>query len=115
MKTPDAERKRAQRKRDRERGLTELRIKLEPEELAMLNATATGRRLFRTPYDLNEYIALLIREDNARYQRQLEKLQAQTCKKCGDVAPGNPSGCVCMGDTACWQTKGRNKLLLKIK
>lgn len=115
MRTPDAERKRSQRQRDKERGLTELRIKLEPEELAMLNASATGRRLFRSPYDLNEYIALLIRADHARYQRQLEALKKQSCNKCGETAPGEASGCVCAGDSECWQTKGRNKLALKIR
>lgn len=115
MKTSDAERKRAQRLRDKERGLTELRVKLEPEELGMLNDSAAGRRLFRSPYDLNEYIALLIREDHARLKRQLAQLQTQHCKKCGAMAPGNLSGCVCAGDSQCWQTRGRNKLLIKIK
>lgn len=77
MRTPDAERKRAQRERDKERGLTELRIKLEPEELAMLQDSAAGRRLFRSPYDLSEYISLLIREDNARLKRQLARIKTQ--------------------------------------
>lgn len=115
MKTPDVERKRAQRQRDKERGLTELRIKLEPEELAMLQGSAAGRRLFRSPYDLSEYIALLIREDHARLKRQLARLQTQHCQKCGDAAPGDPAGCICAGDSQCWQTAGRNKLLLKTK
>lgn len=115
MKTPDAERKRAQRERDKERGLTELRVKLEPEELAMLQDSAAGRRLFRSPYDLNEYISLLIREDHSRLKRQLARIQTQHCQKCGATAPGDLSGCICAGDFQCWQTTGRNKLLLKIK
>lgn len=115
MRTPDAQRKRAQRERDKERGLTELRIKLEPEELAMLQDSAAGRRLFRSPYDLSEYISLLIREDNARLKRQLSRIQTQHCQKCGATAPGDLSGCICAGDSQCWQTTGRNKLLLKTK
>lgn len=115
MRTPDAERKRAQRERDKERGLTELRIKLEPEELAMLQDSAAGRRLFRQPYDLSEYISLLIREDHARLKRQLVRIQTQHCQKCGANAPGDLSGCICTGDSQCWQTTGRNKLLLKTK
>lgn len=115
MKTSDAERKRAQRLRDKERGLTELRVKLEPEELAMLQNSAAGRRLFRSPYDLSEYISLLIREDQARLKRQLARIQTQHCKKCGASGPGDLSGCLFSGDSQCWQTSGRNKLLIKIK
>lgn len=115
MRKSDAERKRAQRERDRERGLTELRIKLEPEELAMLQDSAAGRRLFRSPYDLSEYLSLLIRDDHARFKRQLTNLKTQRCKKCGTTAPGDLSGCICAGDSQCWQTNGRNKLLIKIK
>lgn len=115
MKTPDAERKRAQRQRDKKRGLTELRVKLEPQELAMLQDSAAGRRLFRSPYDFNEYIALLIREDHARLKRQMAKIQIQHCERCGDRAPGDPSGCMCAGDSQCWQTTGRNQLLLNGK
>lgn len=112
MKTPDALRKRAQRQRDAENGITELRVRLEPDEAAMLSANAAGRRLLRTPYAHAEYIALLIREDHYRLNKQLALIQKQTCKKCGDTAPGEPSGCVCIGDSDCWQTHGWRKLLL---
>ncbi|EPE4163461.1 hypothetical protein ACSILI_001640 [Yersinia enterocolitica] len=111
-KTAATTRKQAQRQRDKSAGINEIRARLEPEEFAMLIEGMTARRLFRPTYDLPEYIALLIRQDNQRLKEQQAELGKQRCGKCGDTLPGDPSGCYLRGEAACWQTKGINSLLI---
>ncbi len=111
-KTAATTRKQAQRQRDKSAGINEIRARLEPEEFAMLTEGMTARRLFRPAYDLPEYIALLIRQDNQRLKEQLAELGKQRCGKCGDTLPGDPNGCCLRGEAACWQTKGINSLLI---
>ncbi|CNH43080.1 putative GP46 protein [Yersinia thracica] len=73
-KTDATTRKQAQRQRDKSVGINEIRARLEPEEYAMLTEGMAARRLFRPAYDLPEYIALLIRQDNQRLKEQLAEL-----------------------------------------
>jgi hypothetical protein len=94
-------------------GINEVRARLEPEEFAMLNEGMVARRLFRPAYDLPEYIALLIRQDNLRLKEQLAEMGKQRCGKCGDTLPGDPNGCCLRGETVCWQTKLRPETSLK--
>lgn len=105
-KTAATTRKQAQRQRDKSAGINEVRARLEPEEFTMLNEGMVARRLFRPAYDLPEYIALLIRQDNLRLKEQLAEMGKQRCGKCGDTLPGDPNGCCLRGEAACWQTKG---------
>ncbi|HFI1931283.1 TPA: hypothetical protein ACGPMY_001653 [Yersinia enterocolitica] len=112
-KTAATTRKQAQRQRDKSAGINEIRARLEPEEFAMLTEGMTARRLFRPAYDLPEYIALLIRQDNQRLKEQLAELGKQRCGKCGDTLPGDPNGCCLRGEAACWKTKLRPETPLK--
>ncbi|MCW6548617.1 hypothetical protein [Yersinia ruckeri] len=113
-KTPATARKQAQRQRDKAAGINEIRVRLEQEEFAMLTEGMAARRLFRPAYDLPEYIALLIRQDNQRLEQQFAELSQESCERCGDKAPGDPTGCCLRGEAACWQTKGINRLLINV-
>ncbi len=61
-----AERKAAQRARQAEAGERKLELVLDEQEMEMLTRNCAERRPGRDPYELSEYIALLIRQDDAR-------------------------------------------------
>lgn len=105
-----AERKAAQRARQSATGTRKLELQLDQQELAMLEQNCSARRPGREPYDLNEYVTMLIRRDNAELQHLLKIVGA--CKKCGDKAP--VTSCPCVGDSACWVTNGWQKLKLTV-
>lgn len=108
-KTP-AERKAAQRARQAAAGITKLELKLDVQEVEMLAQNCAARRPGRQPYEMSEYISLLIRKDNAELQEQLKS--AGCCGKCGDAAP--VESCPCAGDSACWVTSGHRALLISV-
>lgn len=51
-----------------------------------------------------EYIALLIRQDDARVRGRIKSISRKRCGKCGEKVPVN--SCPCNGDSQCWVTKG---------
>ena len=53
---------------------------------------------------LGEYIALLIRQDDARVHGRIKSISRTRCGKCGERVPVN--SCPCNGDSQCWVTKG---------
>ncbi|HHQ6590226.1 TPA: hypothetical protein ACSTLU_001773 [Serratia fonticola] len=110
--TTATERKRAQRKRDKDAGITTITLRLDSQEMAMLLEGCTERRIARQPYDVTEYLIGLIRQDNKLLHKQMAGLKKSSCGKCGDTLPGNPAGCCMQGDSACWQTSGYKKLML---
>lgn len=57
-----AERKAAQRARQAESGVRKLEIVLDAQEIEMLERNCAARRPGRDPYEMAEYIALLIRQ-----------------------------------------------------
>ena len=59
-----AERKADQRKRQKESGLVKVELLLEQQELEMLQRNCVLRRPGREPYDVNEYLSMLIRIDD---------------------------------------------------
>ncbi len=65
MAKTNAERKAAQRERQRLAGIVPVEIKLDQQEAEMLRENCVARRPQREPYDLDEYITMLIRKDNA--------------------------------------------------
>ena len=65
MPKSPAERKAAQRARQAAAGGKKLELALDSQELEMLAHNCAARRPGREPYELNEYIALLIRKDAA--------------------------------------------------
>ncbi|AJJ01834.1 putative bacteriophage protein gp46 [Yersinia pseudotuberculosis IP 32953] len=110
--TTASERKRAQRLRDKKLGITELTLRIDTAEMAMLLDGCEQRRIARGPYERAEYLIGLLRQDNKLLHKQLAELKKDSCKRCGDTLPGDRDGCCFQGDTACWQTLGYKKLML---
>ncbi|WP_312141366.1 hypothetical protein [Pantoea septica] len=104
MPKSPAERKAAQRARQAAAGEQKLELVLDSQELEMLAHNCAARRPGREPYELNEYITMLIRKDAAELAQQLEALAKRQCEKCGDRLP--VSACPCQGDSQCWATSG---------
>ncbi|WAT01026.1 hypothetical protein [Rouxiella chamberiensis] len=109
-----AERKAAQRLRQAEKGCRKLDLILDEQELIMLAQNCAARRPQREPYELNEYITMLIRKDNAELWAQLAKQKERACGRCGDSLPGSPEGCPLIGEGACWQTFGWKETKLSV-
>lgn len=107
-----AERKAAQRARQAEAGERKLELQLDEQELAMLEQNCAARRPGRDPYELSEYIALLIRQDNARLCGRIKSISTRSCGKCGDSLP--VKSCPCSGDSACWVTQGWHEIKLPL-
>lgn len=81
-------------------------------ELAKLEQNCAARRPGRDPYEMNEYIALLIRQDNARLSGRIKAISTRQCGKCGDSLP--VKSCPCAGDSACWVTQGWHETKLAV-
>ncbi|WP_317467120.1 hypothetical protein [Cronobacter sakazakii] len=107
-----AERKAAQRARQAAAGGRKLELVLDQQELDMVARNCAARRPGKEPYDLNEYITLLIRQDDARLKEQVAALGARQCGKCGDKLPVD--SCPCQGDSQCWTTAGWHELKLTL-
>ena len=105
-----AERKAAQRKRQKETGETKFELIVDSQELEMLKNNCANRRPGREPYEMNEYIQLLIRQDTVRLSDKIHELSKSTCKKCSDQLP--VSECCLSGDSECWVTNGWHDLKL---
>ncbi|HEC0300772.1 hypothetical protein PX092_00995 [Citrobacter freundii] len=107
-----AERKAAQRARQAEAGNRKLELQLDDQELEMLSRNCAARRPGRAPYEMAEYIALLIRQDDARVRGRIKSISANRCGKCGDALP--VESCPCAGDSACWVTHGWHETKLSV-
>ncbi|EAR2255229.1 hypothetical protein ACEPFB_003612 [Salmonella enterica] len=107
-----AERKAAQRARQAEAGSRKLELVLDEQELEMLARNCAARRHGRAPYDMSEYIALLIRQDDARVRGRIKSISANRCGKCGDALP--IESCPCDGDSQCWVTRGWHETKLAV-
>ncbi|MEY0514431.1 hypothetical protein AB7315_13635 [Providencia manganoxydans] len=107
-----AERKAAQRKRQKESGETKLELLVDAQELEMVNKNRVLRRPGKEPYEQSEYIQLLIRHDNERLEKQMQELEKNTCTKCGDKLP--VTECCLSGDSKCWLTNGHNEFSLSM-
>lgn len=107
-----AERKAAQRARQAEAGNRKMELQLDEQEMEMLARNCAARRPGRAPYDMNEYIALLIRQDDARVRGRIKSISANSCGKCGDALP--VESCPCDGDSACWVTRGWHDTKLSV-
>ncbi|MDC9754557.1 hypothetical protein [Proteus mirabilis] len=107
-----AERKAEQRKRQKELGVTKIELLVDNQELEMLKRNCVLRMPGREPYDVVEYLQMLIRKDDTEYKRQVEKLSKQKCKRCGEQLPVQQ--CCLSGDSQCWVTKGYHEIKLSI-
>ncbi|MEQ9887626.1 hypothetical protein ABRP55_13855 [Pectobacterium zantedeschiae] len=110
MPKSPAERKAAQRKRQQEQGVFKMEFSLDTQEVEMLDRNRQARRPGKDAYDRDEYIQMLIRQDDARVKLRIKAINKQQCGKCGDVMP--VSNCCMQGDSACWVTNGWKSLAL---
>ena len=109
-----AARKRLQRQKERENGSYKLIATIDQQEKEMLQQNCALRRPQREPYDMDEYITMLIRKDNAELHAQLKEQAGRKCGKCGDALPGDSQGCAFIGENECWQTLGWHETKLTI-
>lgn len=112
MAQSPAERKAAQRARQSKLGERKLELVLDSQELDMLARNCAARRPGRDPYDMAEYVALLIRQDDARLKARIKSISKKSCGKCGDRVP--VSSCPCAGDSQCWVTLGWHDTKLSV-
>ncbi len=99
-----AERKAAQRARQAQSGEHKVELVLDAQELAMLERNRVARRPGRDPYELAEYVALLIRQDDARVRARFKSLSKKRCGRCGDQLP--VQSCPLQKEVACWAHNG---------
>lgn len=97
--------KRQQRRRERlkDQDIKEVTAKLGPAERAMLDESRTIRGGIEGPYDVEEYIAALVREDAARLKGQIADAQRYPCNQCGKTLPAGCGGAF-KGELACLHT-----------
>ncbi|APY53891.1 hypothetical protein LFZ8_03125 [Salmonella enterica subsp. enterica serovar Djakarta str. S-1087] len=107
-----AERKAAQRARQSASGERKIELVLDEQELEMLARNCAARRPGRAPYEMGEYIAMLIRQDDVRVHGRIKSISKRRCGKCGDVLP--VESCPCDGDSACWVTRGWHETKLSV-
>ncbi|MCX3488832.1 hypothetical protein J5I55_01880 [Escherichia coli] len=81
MAKSPAERKAAQRARQSASGERKLELVLDTQELDMLERNCAARRPGRDPYELSEYIALLIRQDDARARGRIKSISANVLSR----------------------------------
>jgi hypothetical protein len=112
MPKSPAERKAAQRARQAAAGGKKLELALDSQELEMLAQNCAARRPGREPYELNEYIALLIRQDNARLRSRFRAMSKRKCGKCGDNLP--VQDCPLKEESACWVRLGWHETKLNV-
>lgn len=112
MAKSPAERKKAQRARQSAAGERKVEVVLDAQELEMIGRNCAARRPGRDPYEMSEYIALLIRQDDARVRGRIKSISKRRCGKCGDALP--VESCPCTGDSQCWNTLGWHYLKLVV-
>jgi len=103
-----AERKAAQRARQAQSGEHKVERVFAAQELAMLERNRVARRPGRDPYELTEYVALLIRQDDARAKARFKSLSKKRCGRCGDQLP--VQSCPLQKEVACWVRFGWNEV-----
>lgn len=116
-KSPEAQRKEAERLRDLEMGIERKELKLSATERALLDEA----RALRGGYSVTEYLATLVRKDHALVVAELDKIKAERCERCGVELPG---GCLSgsdreskglgqlQGEAGCWRTYNALRLHL---
>lgn len=112
MAKTSAERKAAQRARQSAAGNRKIELVLDAQERDMLARNCSARRPGREPYGAAEYIALLIRQDDARVRSRIKSISKRLCRKCGDAVP--ITSCPCVGDSQCWVTYGWHETKLTV-
>ncbi|HHT0404601.1 TPA: hypothetical protein ACTW6H_002792 [Raoultella ornithinolytica] len=112
MPKSPAERKAAQRARQSAAGERKIELVLDEQEQEMLARNCAARSPGSDPYEMAEYIALLIRQDDARVRGRIRSISKRSCSKCGDRLP--VEACTCAGDSQCWATMGWHETKLTV-
>ncbi|MBL1381495.1 hypothetical protein [Proteus mirabilis] len=113
MAKSPSERKALQRRRQKELGVTKIELLVDNQELEMLQRNCVLRMPGREPYDVVEYLQMLIRKDDVEYKRQAEVLSKCKCERCGEQLPVQQ--CCLSGDAKCWVTKGWREMMLRVE
>lgn len=109
MALSDAQKKAAQRQREKDLGVVTLGVKLSATENEQIETACKIRGGVRGPYDKDEYIATLIRRDLSMLESQL--LQIGECKGCKIDLPDGCGG-VCKGQSDCFHHLEYRDLML---
>jgi len=112
MAKSPTERKAEQRKRQKESGVTKIELFLDEQELEMLQRNCALRRPGREPYDVAEYLSMLIRIDDRSVISLITELNKRCCKKCNEQLP--VAECCLSGGSECWNTLGWHEFKLEI-
>lgn len=107
-----AERKAEQCKRQNEFGVTKIELFLDEQEIEMLQRNCALRRPGREPYDIAEYLSMLVRIDDRSVMSLVSELNEGRCKKCNEQLP--VAECCLNGNSECWVTHGLHELKLVI-
>lgn len=108
-KTAATKRQQKRRAKLKEQGVKELSPKFCPTVLAMLDNSRTVRGGTDGPYSVEEYLAALVREDDARLKGQIADAQRYPCNQCGKTLPTGCGGAF-KGELACLHTPAAWKL-----
>jgi len=109
MALSDAEKKAAQRQRERDLGVVTLGVKLSAKENEQIETACKIRGGVRGPYDKDEYIATLIRRDVSMLEKQLAMIGE--CKGCKIDLPEGCDG-ICKGQSDCFHHLEYRDLML---
>lgn len=110
MAKSPAERKADQRARQsKATGLHRIEIQLSEREYQMALQGCSRRNPGRNPYNIKEYLELLLFCDSQRLDRQESNLGK--CKQCGEQLPKG-CGTAFIGESSCWFTRDAKALNL---
>ncbi|WP_122423299.1 hypothetical protein [Pseudomonas viridiflava] len=98
--SPEAQRKRLQREREKAAGVEVFELKFSPYERAELDEGRAGRGSKGDPYTTTEYIKTLIRNDVKRLRVEQGRLTGRICKNCQKPLPRGCAG-VWSGERLC--------------
>lgn len=113
MRMTASEREAKQRERQKQQGLVKVELLLDEQEMEMLQRNCALRRPGRDPYDIAEYLSMLIRIDDRSVISLITELNKQRCKKCNEQLPVDK--CCLSGSSECWNTLGWHELKFKIE
>ncbi|EPL3991061.1 hypothetical protein M2010_002056 [Providencia stuartii] len=112
MRMTASERKAKQRERQKKQGLVKVELLLDEQEMEMLHRNCALRRPGREPYDIAEYLSMLIRIDDRSVISLITELKKRRCKKCNEQLP--VTKCCLSGSSECWNTLGWHEFKLEI-
>lgn len=99
----DRRRQRKSRAKQKAANIHKITVNISENEMKRLDIMRVERAGIGEPYDINEYVQLLIARDWERFQKDKNELSTKACAKCRDPLPGGCGG-LFKGDTACFHT-----------